>query len=95
MANYDINPQMVYGIVGDITSTSRELDQSLVQLEGSVAKFTLENEGQAPAAYADAQRLWDAGHKEMKAALATGAISLGDIVDRYVLGDKQGAAIFS
>ena len=94
MASYDIAPNIVYGIVSDITSTSKELDASLVQLEVSVNQFKLENDGQAPDAYATAQTLWNAGHKEMKEALATGALSLEDIVGGYIHGDKQGAAIF-
>lgn len=94
MANYNINPAAVQGIQSELTAATGRLDSSLSTLQASVQQFVVANDGQAPAAYTQAQMLWEQGQKEMHAALSKGNVRLADINDRYMYGDRRGAAVF-
>jgi WXG100 family type VII secretion target len=95
MANYNINPAVAQQIVQDIISVTGQLETSLSNLEGAVQRFTAANNGQAPDAYAGAQRQWSQGQTQMRQALNSGGLRLQDITDNYVNGDRRGAAVFS
>jgi WXG100 family type VII secretion target len=95
MANYSINPAVAQQIVQDIITESGRLETSLSNLEAAVQRFTAANNGQAPDAYAGAQRQWSLGQTQMRQALSSGGLRLQDITDNYVNGDRRGAAVFS
>jgi WXG100 family type VII secretion target len=95
MANYSINPAAVQNVADEMARETRELDRSLETLQVSVERFTAANNGQAPEAYKAAQRLWNEGQRDMRAALAVGQARLQEINMTYQHGDNRGAAIFS
>lgn len=95
MANYAINPALVHHVAEEMRRETSDLDRSLENLQQHVQRFIQANNGQAPAAYAAAQQMWNQGQQEMRQALALGQTRLVEIVQNYVLGDNKGAAIFT
>ena len=94
MANYNINPAAVQGIEAELAGVATRLDNSLQTLQQSVQRFIVANDGQAPAAYTNAQMLWEQGQREMHAALVNGRRALQEITTGYVAADRRGAAVF-
>lgn len=94
MATYSFSPSAASSASGELISSTQRLQQSLDQLMQAVNAFTVANAGQAPDQYAVAQRQWNQGQQQMRAALANGQHALDSIQQDYISADRSSAAAF-
>ena len=94
MDSFSVNPAALEHLSNEIRTQDRRIDSALDQLKGKVDKLAAAWDGDAKAAYAQAQAEWTKSITAMNVLLARISTETMNIKGEYLRQDKSSASRF-